>query len=149
MDTTRSLTGAADGSTPFGRYAAAAAGIAAIFIVNGAIRELGYVELVGEVTAHQLSALTVAPFVIAYVYALERRWPIASSRDALRVGLTWVVIAVAFEFGFGHYVDGASWSALLRDYDITTGHVWGLVLCFIAVAPALVWRAVRTRRERR
>jgi hypothetical protein len=25
----------------------------------------------------------------------------------------------AFEFGFGHYVAGASWSTLVRDWDIT------------------------------
>jgi hypothetical protein len=60
----------------------------------------------------------------------------------VRVGAAWLAMTVAFEFGFGHYVDSKSWAELVADYDLTQGRVWGLCLVAIAAAPA-VTRAVR------
>jgi hypothetical protein len=100
------------------------------------IRELAYKDRVGEATANRISAVTLTALLAAYFAALQRRWPLRSNREAFEVGAAWVVLTVLFEFGFGHYVDHKSWDELLDNYDISEGHLWFLVLLWIAVGPA-------------
>jgi hypothetical protein len=69
-------------------------------------------------------------------------------RAAIAVGGTWLVLTILFEFGFGHYVDGKSWSELLADYDLTDGRVWTLVLLWIAAGPAVIRTLHRTAARR-
>lgn len=40
----------------------------------------------------------------------------------------WMILTVVFEFSFGHYVVGGSWSKLLSDYNILDGRVWSLFI---------------------
>ena len=47
-----------------------------------------------------------------------------------------------FEFGFGHYVAGHSWSKLFADYSLLTGRVWLLFLAWVTVVPYVIWRLV-------
>lgn len=105
-------------------------------IVNGVLRELAYKDRVGESTANQISAASLTALLALYFVALQRRWPIPTTRNALEIGGAWVVLTVLFEFGFGHYVDRKSWAELLDNYDITEGHLWLLVLLWIGVGPA-------------
>jgi hypothetical protein len=56
------------------------------------------------------------------------------------VGAAWLVGAIAFEFGFGHYVDGLSWERLLSDYDVTRGRLLLLLWLTVAIAPFLCAR---------
>jgi hypothetical protein len=73
---------------------------------------------------------------------LDRKWPLPTFRDALLIGLTWAVLTASFDFGFGHYVDREPWSELARDYDLSGGRVWILVLAWVAFGPSAV-RSVR------
>ena len=43
-----------------------------------------------------------------------------------------------FEFGFGHYVEGDSWTDLFQNYDVAAGNIWILILLWIAAGPAIV-----------
>ncbi len=113
-------------------------------IVNGVIRETTYKNRVGDLTGDQISAATLIALLGLYFWLLERRWPLASTQLAFAIGAAWVVLTVAFEFVFGHYVDKKSWAELVRNYDITSGNLWLLVLVWIGVGPA----AVRTLRRR-
>ena len=122
------------------RWLPAWLGLAALGVANGIIREVVYADSVGDHAAHQLSTFTLIAMIGGYTWWLQRRWPLTSTEDAVRIGALWVVMTVAFELGFGHYVDGASWSALLTDYDLTRGNLWILVLVTIAAAPALARR---------
>ena len=122
------------------RWLTAWLGLAALGVANGIVREVAYVDTVGDHAAHQLSTFTLIAMIAGYTWWLQRRWPLISTADAVRIGVLWVVMTVAFEFGFGHYVDGASWSALLADYDITRGNLWILVLLTICVAPVFTRR---------
>ncbi|MEW6447103.1 MAG: hypothetical protein AB1426_03305, partial [Bacillota bacterium] len=56
------------------------------------------------------------------------------------IGLIWLVLTVAFEFGFGHFVMGHSWSRLLHDYNLLKGRLWVLVLLWVAIAPYVFYR---------
>jgi hypothetical protein len=68
----------------------------------------------------------------AYLAALERRWPIPTTRRALEIGATWVALTD------GHWLDGKSWSEPAADYDVTTGHVFLLVLLWVGVGRAVM-----------
>ena len=109
-----------------------------IGIANGTLRELGYKDRVGERTAHQISTVTALALFAVYFERLDRRWPLPTARDALRVGALWLVLTVAFEFGFGRGVAHSSWEELLADYDVRRGRLWPLVLVWIALGPAIV-----------
>jgi hypothetical protein len=126
------------------RWIGAWAGAAVLGIVNGAIRELTYKDRVGKSTTNQISGATLIALLALYFKALQGRWPLATTRDAVSVGASWTVLTVLFEFGFGHYVDGDSWEELLENYDLTEGNLWMLVLLWIGAGPATV-RAIAER----
>jgi hypothetical protein len=109
-------------------------------IVNGTIRELVYKDSVGDITAHYLSTVILMVLLGLYFWWLENRWPLPSLKTALRIGLSWAVMTASFDFGFGHYVDGKSWTELAMDYDITAGRVWIAILAWIIVGPAIARR---------
>ena len=112
-------------------------------IVNGAIRELVYKDSVGDLSAHYLSTAILIVLLGLYFLWLENRWPISSLKTALQIGLTWAVMTASFDFGFGHYIDGKSWAELAKDYDVTAGRVWILILAWIVIGPALARRMHR------
>ncbi len=68
-----------------------------------------------------------------------------STKEALRLGLTWFILTVAFEFLFEHFVMGHPWATLLSDYNLFAGRLWVLVLLWIATAPAIFYRVQRGR----
>lgn len=115
-----------------------------IGIANGSLRELAYRDRVGELTAHQISTGTAIGLFAGYFELLARHRPLPSTRHALEVGIAWLALTVAFEFGFGRCVAHTSWRELLADYDVRRGRLWPLVLAWIALGPALV----RARQER-
>jgi hypothetical protein len=120
------------------RWTAAWLGGSVLAIANGVARETLYAGRVGDLAAHQISTATFVALFAAYFAALERRWPIATTRRALEIGAAWVLLTVVFEFGFGHWGDGKSWSELAANYDLTTGHVFLLVLVWVGVGPAVM-----------
>jgi hypothetical protein len=127
------------------RWLIAWVGAPVLAIVNGAAREFAYKDQVGESAANQISVAPLIALLGLYFWVLQRRWPLATRRDALSIGAIWVALAVLFEFGFGHYVEGDSWPDLLDNYDVTQGNIWILILLWIAVGPAIVRAAAAER----
>ena len=119
-------------------------GGAVIAIGNGTVRELVYKPYTGERPAHYISTALGISLLAVYMRALDRKWPLPSGRSAMGIGLSWLAMTTAFEFGFGHYVEDNPWELLLEQYDVTRGNVWVLVLLWVATGPALI-RALRTR----
>jgi hypothetical protein len=56
----------------------------------------------------------------------------------LALGLMWLLLTVAFEFGFGHYVARQSWPALFENYNVARGRVWPAVLLVVFLTPILI-----------
>jgi hypothetical protein len=127
------------------RWLVAWIGAPALAIANGAIRELAYKDKVGKSAADQMSVAPLIVLLTIYFSVLQRRWPLATKREALSVGAIWATLSVPFEFGFGHYMDKDSWADLLRAYDITAKNLWLLVPLWIGAGPAAV-RAIAARR---
>jgi hypothetical protein len=114
--------------------------LAVVAIANGVLRQAGYGRYLSELAAHQLSTVTGILLTGGVVWVLNRFWPIGSPKEAWIIGAGWFVMTVIFEFGFGHYVAGHSWSRLLADYNLLEGRVWSLFLIWIAVLPYVIWR---------
>ncbi|MEA3274145.1 MAG: hypothetical protein U9Q81_02370 [Pseudomonadota bacterium] len=112
----------------------------AIAIANGVLRQAWYERHLGELRAHQVSTLTAIVLFGVYIWLILRVWRPHSATHAIAVGMLWLMMTVAFEFLFGHYVAGHSWDRLLHDYNLFAGRVWLVVLLWVTVAPYLFFR---------
>ncbi len=121
-------------------YAASWVGMMILAILNGALREKVYDRFMPELSAHQLSTFIVLILFGVYVWVLTGLYRIESSKQAVVIGGMWLMMTVAFEFLFGHYVMRYPWNRLFRDYNLLKGRVWPLVLIWTAVAPYVFYR---------
>lgn len=121
------------------RWIVAWGGAVLIAIANGAAREGLYAKRLGDERANRVSVASGIAAFACYFNALQRRWPLASTREAVTVGAAWTAMTVCFEFGFGR-LRGESWKEMLRAYDLTEGQLWPLVLAWVAAGPELVRR---------
>jgi hypothetical protein len=114
-----------------------------IAILNGIFRESVLAKELSELRAHQLSCLTGILLFFGYTWLLSHQWPLDSTGQALAIGLVWLLLTVAFEFSFGHYVGRHSWGKLLQDYNVLAGRLWVLVLLGVALLPFIVFKMRR------
>jgi hypothetical protein len=111
-----------------------------IAVANGAIREAFLTPRLGEQAGHSASTaiLCAVIFVVAW---LSISWIGPNNgREALRVGLLWVALTIAFEFLAGHYLFGNTREKLLADYNVVRGRVWVLVLLANLFTPLWAFR---------
>jgi hypothetical protein len=115
-------------------------------ILNGALRNYTYSRVVGEYAGHVISSVVLIVLFPLVTYVFLASVKVAyRSLDLLLVGAIWLVLTVAFEFLFGHYVAGHPWSRLLGDYNILKGRVWALVLLAVFLAPLIAGNLARRR----
>lgn len=126
-------------------YTLAWIALALIAIGNGTLRQFVYGPYLSELAAHQVSTLTGMILTFVFVWLMHRAWPIDSSRTAWKIGLLWLVMTVLFEFGFGRFLAGHSWSRLLADYNLLQGRVWAVFLVWILVLPRIVHRVSKRK----
>lgn len=115
-----------------------------IAVANGALREAWLVPRFGEHAARQISTLLLLALFALYIGYVVRRWPIASSGEAIAVGVVWLVLTLLFEFVLGHFVSGLSWSELFAEYNLAAGRLWALVPIWVAIAPYFFFRLRRS-----
>ena len=61
----------------------------------------GFAKHMAELRAHQQSTATGSVILGVVIWLVIRLWPPASQRQAISIGLVWVALTVAFEFGMG------------------------------------------------
>jgi hypothetical protein len=110
-----------------------------IAIINGALSDLWYKNFTGELAAHQVSTVTLILFFGLFIGFVFQKYPPSSSIQALLIGGIWVVMTLAFEFGFGKW-RGNSWGQLLEDYNVVEGRLWLLVPLWVMIAPYLFYK---------
>jgi len=121
----------------------------AVAVTNGALRDLTYGRYLSELHANQISCVSGILLFAVVIRAFVRRWPPASVPDAWFIGLFWLVLTLAFEFLFFHYVGGHSWAELLANYDVMRGRLWPLILVWVAIAPYVFYRLSKNTRPGR
>ena len=109
-------------------------------IANGLVRERLLVPRLGTGTAHDASTALLCLLVFAITLATIGWIAPRSAAGAIAVGTLWLVLVLLFEFGFGHFVAGRTWSELFADYDLTRGRVWLAVPLVTWMAPFLTTR---------
>ena len=120
-------------------YLIAWLGLVVLAIINGVLRNNVYGPTMSELQAHQISSITAIILFGAATWLLHQRWPIQSDSQSWTIGITWLLMTVIFEFLFGHYVMGHSWSHLLADYNLLAGRVWSLVLLWTIISPYVIY----------
>jgi hypothetical protein len=121
-------------------WIAAWLGATTLGMANGGIRELVYADRVGELAAHQISTATLLAALTYYIWLVDQRWPLPTTRTALAIGGVWAALTVLFEFGLGHYVLGSAWSDLLANYNLAAGRIWVLVPVWMGLGPDALQR---------
>ncbi|MCF6132515.1 hypothetical protein [Flavobacterium wongokense] len=109
-----------------------------IAVVNGSVRDLWYKNYLGELKAQQLSTIALILFLGSYINFVIKKYPPQSVSKSLIIGLIWMLLTLAFEFGFGLY-RGNSWPQLLKAYNIMTGNIWILIPIGLFLAPYLLY----------
>ena len=115
---------------------------------NGTFRVLILQPRLGEDLARQVACLTGVGIILALTVPFLDRLGAVRAPALFGVGGLWLVLTMGFEFLFGHYVGGATWEALLADYDLSRGRLWPLVLVVGFLAPWLVALGRRPTRGR-
>lgn len=121
--------------------------LAAIATAAGIVRELWLVPLIGELRGHQAGTVIVASAFLGAIGVFVSYLRL-SPREALAIGIAWLLGAISFEFGFGHYVDGLSWTRLLADYDLSEGRLLLLLWVVVGAGPFLLVRLQRRSTRR-
>jgi hypothetical protein len=106
-------------------------------ILNGTLREKLLVPLLGKQLAQPLSGILLSGVIFVVTILVFPLLGLTDSSQCFLVGGLWLLLTVAFEFLFGHFVAGESWTKLLEAYNIFSGNLWILVLITTALAPYL------------
>ena len=128
------------------RWVAAWLGATTLGVANAAVRQLVYADRVEELAAHQISTVTLLGALTYYIWLIDQRWPVPTTRTAIAIGGSWAALTVLFEVGLGRYFLGSSWSELFANYNLAAGRIWVLVPVWMALEPAVLQRlrAVRS-----
>lgn len=110
-----------------------------IAIGNGAVRQTVFAKFLPELRAHQLSTLTGAVLIGAFIWLVLHVCPPASGREAVIIGLVWMLLTVAFEMFMGLVLLKQPLAKLLADYNLMAGRVWVLFLVWLTLAPWLLF----------
>jgi hypothetical protein len=105
--------------------------------LNGALREVLLIRPLGPMAGRALSTILLSAIVFLVSWFTVGWIGPATAGDALRIGILWLVLTLAFEFLVGHYLFRQPWPALLEDYDLSRGRIWVLVLLVVLTAPLI------------
>jgi len=122
------------------RYVVAWVPMLIIAIANGALRQLTFGRVMSELHAHQLSTVIGSVWIGLFIYVVVRIWPPSSARQAVVIGVIWLLLTVIFEFAFGRWVMHRTWGQLLSDYNLAAGRVWIVFLAWLTTAPYMFFK---------
>ena len=108
--------------------------LSVLAVTLGGARQAWLAPVLGDFRAHQAETLLFC-VVVASVALPGVRWMRATRTQGFRVGLLWLALTVAFEFGVFGMALGHPWSELLADYNVLEGRLWPLVLATELAAP--------------
>jgi hypothetical protein len=116
--------------------------VLAFAILNGAVREGLLIPALGSFGAFVASGALLSACIFAVAWLAAPWYGRLGPTQWLLIGLFWLVLTLAFEFGFGRFVQGKSWGELWEAYTFAGGNIWPLVLVVVFLSP---WLAARCR----
>lgn len=115
-----------------------------VAITNGLARDTLLVPVLGQQLALSVSGISLSVLVFLVTCLCVPFLGRNTASAFIAIGLQWVLMTLVFEFGFGHYVMGKSWYALLQVFNVLQGDLFVLVLLTSLVSPYAA-AAVRDR----
>jgi hypothetical protein len=109
-------------------------------VIHGILRTTFLVPVVGDFRARQIGVFIGSALILVVAYLFIGWLKAPSTKSLLFVGLLWLVLTVAFELGFGHFVFGRSWESLGEDYDVPKGGLLPFGLVVLALSPLIAAR---------
>ncbi|GAB3789049.1 hypothetical protein GCM10027601_30600 [Nocardioides ungokensis] len=136
-----------DGTVAWDAWTMGWVGALGLAFANAALHR-GYGGRLPELSADQVACVVLLVLILPWTVHVERHQPLVELRDAVLVGLAWAGATVAFELGFGHWVNRVGWADLRAAYDLRSGRLWALDVLGIALAPAAArwWNGRSSRR---
>jgi len=116
--------------------------IVAAAILNGFLREKVLVSTMGTEAALPASGVLLATLVFLVALMSIPFIRPADTKSCIRIGLYWLVLTLSFEFLFGYFIVGKSWSEIVQVFNVQRGDLFILVLLTTGFSP---WLAARTR----
>ena len=112
---------------------------AVLATINGAIRNATYQRYIKELYSHQISTMIFIAITITIMFLFFNKTGLAyTNADLWLIGSSWLIATIIFEFVFGHFIFGNSWTKLFADYNILKGRIWSLILLMTLIGPWLV-----------
>jgi hypothetical protein len=109
--------------------------------VSGILRSLYLAPSIGDLAARRAGFFIGLAIIFAITWAFIRWTGATRPRDLWMIGVMWMVLTAAFEFGLA-YLLGLSRDRVLEDYDPSRGGLMAFGLVFLVIVP---WLAGRTR----
>lgn len=116
--------------------------VMAVEFVHGTLRWILLRPHVGDFRSGQIGVISGSLLFLVIVFLCEPSMKLRSAADAKRVGVLWLVLTLAFEWSFGHYVAGRTWESMASEYNLLRGGLMPIGLGIFALSPwmALWWR---------
>ena|ERR1700687_984532 len=95
---------------------------------------------IGDAAARDVSVITGSLVILLITLACIGWIPARNARTLLLVGLTWVVLTIAYELALGHFAFHLSWAEIISDFDLLHGRLLPLGLLFLMFSPLLAAR---------
>ncbi len=105
--------------------------------MNGVVRELWLVSLLGDMRAHQVSFVIGSMLVLAIAILLIHWLNVSRTSHLIQIGLLWLVLTLGFEVSLGHFILGYSWNQIAADYNLLQGGLMPFGLALLAFAPLI------------
>ena len=135
---------------PRRRFASQALGVWALFlgfaVINGLFRERVLEPHLGPEIAHFLATTTLAGFVFfGTLLFVGLRSDAPAKIELVGVGILWAALTALLELGLG-VARGVAGADLFRDYDVSRGRLFGLVILAELLSPPFAGWLRRLRR---
>jgi hypothetical protein len=104
--------------------------------LNGTLRELILIPAWGSFAGLLVSGLLLSACVLLVAWIAHPWYASPHAKLQWRVGAYWLLLTLAFEFGFG-ILRGKPWGELLNAYTLRGGNIWTLVLLVVLIAPRI------------
>lgn len=111
-----------------------------VAVLAGALREKLLAPRLGELRAHQVGTLGLIPVMFGLTCLWVGGAGLEASPFLPEVGRYWLMLTIAFEFGFGRLVMRHSWGRLVADYNLFRGRLWPVFLAALTLCPPVAGR---------
>jgi hypothetical protein len=117
--------------------------LAVLTILFGGFREVVFIPLTG--LNPNIARALLLPIAFFYLIGittlfLKKTKVSYSHKDMIKIGGFWLMLTIAFEFGFFGLAMGHSLEALLADYNLFEGRTWSLFLICILLSPIIAYK---------